>query len=366
MTLYLILIKVQKTSAVFSEIMRHAILQLLAVLLTAAPFLLHGQDAVPPRQAWTDGFWQQLPDDEEEAKPVTVQLQPSPSTMPPPAILPCPHRYFLYLAVFSWEAVAAILFVTAICVLFRFRAWYQEPSRRTRRLARQHLRQWLRSNPDGLPSDLTARLQQAFSQPDSANLLQLADAIQTKHPQLAASLRQFEHERFSSARTTEQTISALRKCLRNALMIAMLLCLSACSGANVSPKRELASRPTIISQPHHWQSVPSPVQSANNFARRRVSTPVRTFLVTIALTTRPSFSTPIICSFNSKSWPSVKRRAFRSSSNNSADFTCPGLPPIGLISALTLPSSGYVPRFVRPPVQTRISLLPQPPKTPRS
>ena len=209
--------------------MRHAILQLLVVLLTATPFLLHGQDAVPPRQAWTDGFWQQLPDDEEEAKPVTVQLQPSPSTMPPPAVLPCPHRYFLYLAVFSWEAVAAILFVTAICAFFRFRAWYQEPSRRTRRLARQHLRQWLRSNPDGLPSDLTARLQQAFDQPDSANLLQLADAIQTKHPQLAASLRQFEHERFSSEKPTEQTTSNLRKYLRNALMIALLLCLAACS-----------------------------------------------------------------------------------------------------------------------------------------
>ncbi|MBO7620220.1 MAG: hypothetical protein J6T06_06900 [Victivallales bacterium] len=209
--------------------MRHAILQLLVVLLTATPFLLHGQDAVPPRQAWTDGFWQQLPDDEEEAKPVTVQLQPSPSTMPPPAVLPCPHRYFLYLAVFSWEAVAAILFVTAICAFFRFRAWYQEPSRRTRRLARQHLRQWLRSNPDGLPSDLTARLQQAFDQPDSANLLQLADAIQTKHPQLAASLRQFEHERFSSENPTEQTTSNLRKYLRNALMIALLLCLAACS-----------------------------------------------------------------------------------------------------------------------------------------
>ena len=145
-----------------------------------------------------------------------------------------------------------------------------------------------------------------------------------------------------------------------------MTCRSPCSGANVSPKRELASRPTIISQPHHWQSVPSPVQSANNFARRRVSEPVRIFLVTIALTTRPSFSTPIIISFRSKSCPSVKRRAFRSSSNSSADFTCPGLPPIGLISALTLPSSGYVPRFVKPPVQTRISLLPQPPRTPRS
>ena len=209
--------------------MRHAILQLLAVLLTATPFLLHGQEAVPPRQAWTDGFWQQLPDDEEEAKPVTVQLQPSSSTMQPPALLPCPHRYFLYLAVFSWKAVAAILFVTAICAFFRFHAWYQEPSRRTRRLARKQLRQWLRSNPDGLPSDFTARLQQAFGQPDSANLLQLADAIQTKHPQLAASLRQFEHERFSTEKPTEQTTSNLRKYLRNALMIALLLCLAACS-----------------------------------------------------------------------------------------------------------------------------------------
>ena len=210
--------------------MRHAILQLLAVLLTAAPFLLHGQDAVPPRQAWTDGFWQQLPDDEEDATSVSINEKKSPAiSLPPPAILPCPHRHFLYLAVFSWEAVAAILFVTAICAFFRIQAWYQEPSRRTRRLARKHLRQWLRSNPDGLPSDFTARLQQAFGQPDSANLLQLADAIQTKHPQLAASLRQFEHERFSTEKPTEQTTSNLRKYLRNALMIALLLCLAACS-----------------------------------------------------------------------------------------------------------------------------------------
>ena len=209
--------------------MRHAILQLLVVLLTATPFLLHGQEAVPPRQAWTDGFWQQLPDDEEDATSVSVQLQPSSATMPPPAVLPCPHRYFLYLAVFSWKAVVAILFVTAICAFFRFHAWYQEPSRRTRRLARKHLRQWLRSNPDGLPSDLTARLQQAFSQPDSANLLQLADAIQTKYPQLAASLRQFEHERFSTEKPTKQTTSNLRKYLRKTLMIALLLCLAACS-----------------------------------------------------------------------------------------------------------------------------------------
>jgi hypothetical protein len=61
------------------------------------------------------------------------------------------------------------------------------------------------------------------------NLLQLADAIQSKHPKLANSLRQFEHERFSSENPTEQTISVLRKYLRNALMVALLLCLAACS-----------------------------------------------------------------------------------------------------------------------------------------
>ena len=210
--------------------MRHIIVQILAFLLLAAVMPLAAQEAMPPRQAWTDGFWQQLPDDEEDTKAVTAQIQPSSTTnLPPPVILPCPRQHILYLDIFSWQAVAVIIFVTAICATFRFHAWYQEPSRRTRRLARKYLRQWLRSNPDGLPSDLTTRLQQAFGQPDSANLLQLADAVQSKHPGLANSLRQFEHERFSSARTTEQTISALRKCLRNALMIAMLLCLSACS-----------------------------------------------------------------------------------------------------------------------------------------
>ncbi len=210
--------------------MRHIIVQILAFLLLSVVMPLAAQETVLPRQAWTDGFWQQLPDDEEDAKAVTVQLQSSSTTnLPPPAILPCPHRYFLYLAVFSWQTVAIILFMTAICAIFRFRAWYQEPSRRTRRLARKHLRQWLRSNSDGLPPDLTIRLQQAFGQPESANLLQLADAVQSKHPKLANSLRQFEHERFSSENTTEQTISALRKCLQNALMIALLLCLAACS-----------------------------------------------------------------------------------------------------------------------------------------
>ena len=210
--------------------MRHIIIQMLAFLFLSAVMPLAAQEAVPPRQAWTDGFWQQLPDEEEDTKAVTVQLQPSSSTnLPPPAILPCPHHYFLYLAVFSWQAIAVILFVTAICASFRLRAWYQEPSRRTRRLARQYLRQWLSSNPDGLPSDLTARLQQAFGQPDSVNLLQLADTIQSKHPEFANSLRQFEHERFSSENPTEQTTSTLRKCLRNALMIALLLCLAACS-----------------------------------------------------------------------------------------------------------------------------------------
>lgn len=210
--------------------MRHIIVQILAFLLLAAVMPLAAQEAMPPRQAWTDGFWQQLPDDEEDTKAVTAQIQPSSTTnLPPPAILPCPRQHILYLDVFAWQAVAVIIFVTAICATFRFHAWYQEPSRRTRRLARKYLRQWLRSNPDGLPSDLTTRLQQAFGQLDSVNLLQLADAVQSKHPGLANSLRQFEHERFSSARTTEQTISALRKCLRNALMIAMLLCLSACS-----------------------------------------------------------------------------------------------------------------------------------------
>lgn len=210
--------------------MRHIIIPILAFLFLSAVMPLTAQEAMPPRQAWTDGFWQQLPDDEEDTKTVTAQIQPlSTSNLPPPVILPCPHRYFLYLAVFSWQTIGVILFVTAICASFRLRAWYQEPSRRTRRLARQHLRQWLRSNPDGLPSDLTARLQQAFGQPDSANLLQLADAVQSKHPELANSLRQFEHERFSSENPTEQTTSTLRKCLRNALMIALFLCLAACS-----------------------------------------------------------------------------------------------------------------------------------------
>ncbi len=210
--------------------MRPFTIQLFAILLAATTILLTAQETVPPRQAWTDGFWQQLPDEEEDTKAVTVQLQPSStSNRTQPLILHCPHRYFLYLAVFSWQAVAVILFVTAICATFRFRAWYQEPSRRTRRLARQYLRQWLHSNPNGLPSDLTARLQQAFGQPDSANLLQLADAVQSKHPELANSLRLFEHERFSSKTPTEQTTSTLRKSLRNALMIALLLCLAACS-----------------------------------------------------------------------------------------------------------------------------------------
>lgn len=210
--------------------MRHIVVQLFAILLTATTILLAAQEAVQPRQAWTDGFWQQLPDEEEDMKPVSAQLQPSSTTMlPPHAILPCPHRYFLYLAVFSWQVVAIILLVASTCAIFRFCAWYQEPPRRRRRLARKQLRQWLQSQSDELPPDFTARLQQAFSQPDSANLLQLADAVESKHPELANSLRQFEYERFSSQPPTEQTISALRKCLRNALMIALLLCLAACS-----------------------------------------------------------------------------------------------------------------------------------------
>ena len=222
--------------------MRHIVVQLFAILLTATTILLAAQETVPPRQAWMDGFWQQLPDDGEDTKPVSAQLQPSStSNLPPPAILPCPRQHILYLDVFAWQAVAAILFVTAICAIFRFHTWYQEPARRTRRLARKHLRQWLRFNPDGLPSDLTVRLQQAFGQPDSANLLQLADAVQSKHPKLANSVRQFEHERFSSETPTEQTISNLHKCLRKALMIALLFCLAACS-KQFSSKWEEAAR----------------------------------------------------------------------------------------------------------------------------
>ena len=155
-------------------------------------------------------------------------------SLPPSALLPCPRRHILCIDVFSWHAVTAILFVTTICAFNRLYVWYQEPWRRRRRFARKQLRQWLRLHSNGLPSNLTALLQQAFDQPDSANLLQLADAVQSKHPQLADSLRQFEHARFSSGSSTEQAISELRKHLRRAVMVALLLCLAACSNQFIS------------------------------------------------------------------------------------------------------------------------------------
>ena len=210
--------------------MRVTIFQLLAILLTVTTILLAAQESVPPHQAWTDGFWQQLPDDEEDTNSLSAQLQPSSSSnLPPPAILPCPRQHILYLDVFSWYAVTVIVFITAICAFARFHAWYQSPPQRRRRLARRQLRQWLRSNSNDLPENFSILLRQAFNQPDDVNLLQLADAVQPKHPELANSVRQFEHERFCSTTSTEQTISILRKCLRNALMIALLLCLAACS-----------------------------------------------------------------------------------------------------------------------------------------
>ena len=222
--------------------MRHIVVQLFAILLTVTTILQAAQETVLPRQAWTDGFWQQLPDDEEDTNSVSAQLQPSSSSnLPPPVILPCPRQHILYLDVFAWQTVAAILFVTAICAFTRFHAWYQSPPQRRRRLARKQLRQWIRSNSNNLPEDFSILLRQAFDQPDDVNLLQLADAVQPKHPELANSVRQFEHERFCSATSTEQTISALRKCLQNALMIALLLCLAACS-YNFSSQWQNATR----------------------------------------------------------------------------------------------------------------------------
>ena len=210
--------------------MRLTIFQLLVILLTATVFLQTVHAVPSARQAWTDGFWQTLPDDTEEETSSAKESVSTPSLpLPPSALQPCPRRHILYLDVFSWYAVTVIIFITAICAFTRFHAWYQSPPQRRRRLARRQLRQWLRSNSNDLPEDFSILLRQAFDQPDDVNLLQLADTVQPKHPELANSVRQFEHERFCSATSTEQTISALRKCLRNALMIALLLCLAACS-----------------------------------------------------------------------------------------------------------------------------------------
>ena len=221
--------------------MRHIVVQLFAILLTVTTILLAAQETVLPRQAWTDGFWQQLPDDEEDTNSVSAQLQPSSSSnLPPPVILPCPRQHILYLDVFAWQTVAAILFVTAFCAFTRFHAWYQSPPQRRRRLARKQLRQWIRSNSNNLPEDFSILLRQAFDQPDDRNLLQLADIIQAKHPELAESLRQFEYARFSSGNTTEQATSNLRKHLRNALTVALLLCMVACSTQYLSKWQEAA------------------------------------------------------------------------------------------------------------------------------
>lgn len=210
--------------------MRLTIFQLLAILLTATVFL-QAVHAVPSaRQAWTDGFWQTLPDDTEEETSSAKESVSTPAIpLPPSALQPCPRRHILYLDVFSWHAVTVIIFISVICAFARFHAWYQSPSRWMRRLARRQLRQWLRSNSNDLPEDFSILLRQAFSQPDDVNLLQLADNLQAKHPPLAESLRQFEHARFSSGSTTEQATSNLRKYLKRALMAALLLCLAACT-----------------------------------------------------------------------------------------------------------------------------------------
>ena len=210
--------------------MRLIVVQLLAILLTATVFLPSIHAVPSARQAWTDGFWQTLPDDTEEETPSANTSISSPSIpLPPSALQPCPRRHILFLDVFSWYAAGAIIFITAIYTFIRFHAWYQSPPQRRRRLARKKLRQWLRSNSNDLPEDFSILLRQAFNQPDSENLLQLADNLQAKHPQLADSLRQFEHARFSSGNTTEQTTSNLRHFLKRALTVALLLCLTACS-----------------------------------------------------------------------------------------------------------------------------------------
>ena len=122
--------------------MRLTIFQLLVILLTVTVFLQTVHAVPSARQAWTDGFWQTLPDDTEEETSSAKESVSTPSLpLPASALQPCPRRHILYLDVFSWYAVTVITFITAICAFTRFHAWYQSPPQRRQRLARKQLRQ---------------------------------------------------------------------------------------------------------------------------------------------------------------------------------------------------------------------------------
>ncbi|MBO4526128.1 MAG: hypothetical protein J5743_00775, partial [Victivallales bacterium] len=74
--------------------MRHIVVQLFAILLTVTTTLLAAQETVLPRQAWTDGFWQTLPDDTEEETSSAKESVSTPSLpLPPSALQPCPRRH---------------------------------------------------------------------------------------------------------------------------------------------------------------------------------------------------------------------------------------------------------------------------------
>lgn len=185
--------------------------------------------APTPQQAWVDGFWRQLPEEELATKSPSPADSELSAKLPHGTLLPCPNRQFLRLDGISWIFSTLILLAVAVFEAYRLYQWHQSPFRRKRRHARNRLRQWLLSGSDELPPNLLPFLKEAFDRPDCANLLQLADAVEKKHPAFAESLRKLEHNRFSSPSISPSILSNFRKHLGKLLSVIILLCLGACS-----------------------------------------------------------------------------------------------------------------------------------------
>ncbi len=222
-------IETAKNFVVFSVFLHCMKPFLFSILLSFT--VIHSLKAVPsPQQAWTDGFWQQLPEEEELAiNSTTTKINKQSVKLPPGALLPCPSQYFFHLDRTSWAVSLLILLTMATYAAFQFYRWHQQPRRWRQRRARNELREWLRSNSNELPQKyFFTFLREAFDRPDCTNLLQLADSLEKKHPDFATALRQIEHDRFSSATISSKTLSEFRKHLGKLLTITLLLCLTSC------------------------------------------------------------------------------------------------------------------------------------------
>lgn len=233
----------------------------LFIILATVPKAI--ANTTTPENAWKNGFWLVLPDEQEPTQQPGNATPKLLDPIPAEAILPHEPATFAFLHPNAWNAAATILVLAAIANLVALCRDAKErrssPQAKQLKTARNIARKIQSDNLT--PTQLANAIKTCLTDNPATNLTQLAERIQQQAPQLAKLCREVEQAQFNNTdqavQIQERHLLELNEILKrqriatiNAFLLAKTILLASIAATAIIISCQLYGKNILLGKTH--------------------------------------------------------------------------------------------------------------------